>query len=161
MMVDLKDLNASVSTNIAIFFMSFVAPGFLIVFLINEQLFLSMDFWKLFILSTAITVPAFAFTVLVAASTYFHVLQNYPGHEVKWGGPREWYIRLGFGNSLSMYSIALLVWIFDFGVRGFIVCGVITVFLNVITEFYYLWLFIRDPESFNHGWLSAVNRLLK
>lgn len=160
-MVDLKDLNISISTNVAIFFMSFVAPGFLIVFLVNHQLFNSMDFWKLFIISTAITIPSFAFTVLIAASTYFHVLKNYPGHEDKLGGPREWYIRLGFGNSLSMYSIALVVWIFELGSRGFVICGVVVVFLNIITEFYYLFSFIRDPDGFNQGWLSAVNRLLK
>jgi hypothetical protein len=160
-MVDLKDFNVSVSTYVAIFFLSFVAPGFLIVFLIDSQMFIAMDFWKLFILASSLAVPPFAFTMMFAASTYFHVLKNYPGYEDKWGGPREWYIRLGFSNSLSMYFIALLMWFFDFGVRGFVLGGVIVTALNIVTEFGYLALFIRNPDGFSHGWLSALNRVLK
>lgn len=160
-MVDLKDLNISISTNIAICFISFVAPGFLIVYLLNHELFGVMEFWKLFIFASAITLPTFLFTLLFTVSMRFELAKGHAEHVEKWGGPREWFIRLGFGNSLSMYTLALIIWWFDLGVRGFIVGAIFTVVLNIVAEFYYFINFIRNPSEFKHGWLSALTSLLR
>jgi hypothetical protein len=163
-MVDIKDFNVSISTNVAMFFLSFVAPGFLIVFLLSPQLFNDMDFWKLFIFSSSITVPPFAFALMFAASAYFNIVRDYPDrpdYAVSWGGPREWYLRLGFNNSISMYVNALLIWTFDFGVKGFVICGVITTVLNIVSEIYLYLRFTRNPEGSKHLWLSSLNALLK
>jgi len=159
-MVDLKELNLSITTNIAVFGFSFLAPGFLVVFLIKPELFLALDFWKLLVLSLALTAPTFVFPLLLSASIYLNILKSHPDDADSWGGPREWYLRLGFNNSCSMFMICLIVWSFGLGVKGFVTCGAIATAMHMIGEFFLFCRFLRDPAGFTHGWGAAIARMM-
>jgi hypothetical protein len=160
-MVDLKELDLPIASNIAVFVFSFLAPGFLVVFLIKPELFIGLDFWKLLVLSLALTTPTFVFPLLVAASIYLTVLKSHPEEADGWGGPREWYLRLGFNNSCSIFVICLIVWSFGLGVRGFVTCGAIATAMHIVGEFFLFWRFLRDPSGFTHGWGAAIARMMK
>ena len=160
-MIDVKDLNFGVALNVSVFFLGFVAPGFLIFYLLNPSLFLALDVWKLFVLATSITIPTFVFHLMIALCIYFNLQDDSPDFAHKWGGPREWYVRAGFGNSLNMYTIALLIWVFDFGVKGFIVSCIVHIAISTFTELGHFIRFLRDPESFNYGFLSSISTFIK
>lgn len=160
-MIDVKDLNIGVALNVSVFFLGFVAPGFLIFYLLSSTLFVALDFWKLFVLATSITIPTFAFHLMIALCVYFNLQEHFPDFSYKWGGPREWYVRVGFGNSINMYTIALLIWIFDLSAKGFIIACVVQIAISSLTEFKHFIRFSRDPENFNYGFLSSLSTFIK
>lgn len=159
--MDVKDLNIGIALNVSVFFLGFVAPGFLIFYLLSPSLFMALDFWKLFMLATSITVPTFVLHLMMALCIYFSLQEHFPNYVHKWGGPREWYIRVGFGNSINMYGVALLIWIFDFGVKGFVVCCTINIAISSLMEFRHFIRFARDPEGFNYGFLPSLPTFIR
>ncbi|WP_060482690.1 hypothetical protein [Pseudomonas sp. NBRC 111119] len=160
-MIDLKDVNVSFSANAASFFFAFLAPGFLILFLLKPQLFIMLEFWKLFVLASAITAPPFLVAMLFSASAYFNLLRSHPGHIDKWGGPREWYLRLAINHAVSMFLIALLLWAFEFSVKGYVIAGCVLTASNFISEMYYFLRFTRDPDNFDYGWFNSIRSLVE
>lgn len=155
-MIDLKGWNTSISVNAASFFFAFVAPGFLIFFLLKPQLFVSLDFWKLLILAPAITAPPFLVTLLFAAAAYLNLLKKHPEYVANWGGPHEWFLRLSFNNSMWMFSIALLIWVFNFSVKGYVISVGVVMFSNLVSETYYFIRFVRDPQNFDYEWFKSI-----
>lgn len=75
---DLKSLDTNAIVIISVFFVSFIAPAFLLIYKLNKPIFIQLDTIKLIILSISIASPSFQFPVSV-------------------------YCNLGFGCSLSAF----------------------------------------------------------
>lgn len=56
---EVKGLNANSAVILAIFFVSFIAPAFLLIYRLNPDLFLALDTTKLILLSISVTSPSF------------------------------------------------------------------------------------------------------
>lgn len=155
--VDLKKLNVSLSANLAIFFFSFVAPGFLIFYKYEPEIFLSIDVSKLIILSIAISSPTFIFPMVCTALFGTIIAKGMPDKRYLWGTPTDWYLRHGAGNALNMYTVIAVIWIFDLGSSWVFWLILVNVFLNVIVEALSLADFLRSPSDKHSVWFEHLS----
>ncbi|WP_397469641.1 hypothetical protein [Pseudomonas sp. DD1] len=153
---DLKKLDVSLSTNLAIFFLSFVAPGFLMFYQYEPVTFLSIDFSKLIVLAVAISSPTFVFPFVFTALFAKMIARWMPDKRDLWGTPTDWYLRHGAGNALNMYTMIAAVWLFDLGISFVSWLILFTVILNLLLEFAVLWFFIKRPSSVHSIWFEPI-----
>lgn len=151
---DLKKLDVSLSTNLAIFFFSFVAPGFLVFYRYKTEMFLSVDVSKLIVLAVAISSPTFVFPFVFTALFATVVAEKMPDKRYLWGTPTDWYLRHGVGNALNMYTIIGAVWLFNLGVSFVFWFMLFTVLLNLVMECNTLRLFLKNPSSVHSIWFE-------
>jgi hypothetical protein len=153
---DLKKLDVSLSTNLAIFFFSFIAPGFLIFYQYESGTFLSIDFSKLIVLAIAISSPTFVFPIVFTAFFAQVVAAKMPDKRYLWGTPTDWYLRHGVGNALNMYTIIATVWVFDLKVSFISWLILFTVILNLVSESINLRMFLKNPTARNSIWFELL-----
>ncbi|WP_419793609.1 hypothetical protein MYA83_17375 [Pseudomonas palleroniana] len=153
---DLKKLDVSLSTNVAIFFLSFIAPGFLIFYRCEPETFLSIDVSKLIVLALAISSPTFVFPFVFTALFAKIIAAQMPGSRPLWGAPLDWYLRHGVGNALNMYTIIAVVWIFDLGISFISWLILFTVILNLLVEVVVYCLFVKNPSNLHSVWFEPL-----
>jgi hypothetical protein len=117
---ELKHLDVGKAALAAVFFMGFLAPGFLTVFALNQEIFLAADFFKLAVLSVAITSPSFLFlfiTTLVSERVAVSMSFLPKG---RLGGFKDWFITHSVSNATIFYTVLLIRFIFGLTTTGFI-----------------------------------------
>ncbi len=80
---DLKSLDTNAVVIMSVFFVSFIAPAFLLIYKLNKPIFIELDTIKLIILSISLTSPSFLFLFMVTwiADVVLVQLKHYPpGH---------------------------------------------------------------------------------
>ncbi|MNB78357.1 hypothetical protein D3C75_250590 [compost metagenome] len=154
---DLKKLNVSLSTNLAIFFFSFVAPGFLIFYKCEPETFLSIDVSKLIVLAIAISSPTFIFPLVFTALFANVIAREMPDKRYLWGTPTDWYLRHGAGNALNMYTIIAVIWIFDLGGSWVFWLILFNVLLNLMVESVSLKIFLKSPSNKYSVWFEHLS----
>lgn len=151
---DLKKLDVALSTNLAIFFFSFVAPGFLIFYKYEPETFLSIDVFKLVVLAIAISSPTFIFPFVFTAIYANVIAKNMPDQRYLWGAPSDWYLKHGAGNALNMYTIIAAILVFDLSGSWLFWLIVFTVFLNLIVETAVVLRFMKHPSNVHSVWFE-------
>lgn len=151
---DLKKLNVSLSANLAIFFFSFVAPGFLIFYNYEPESFLSIDVIKLIILAIAVSSPTFIFPMVFTALFANLIAKEMPDKRYLWGTPTDWYLKHGAGNALNMYTIIAVIWVFDLGGSWVFWLILFTVLLNLVVEAITYKVFKKSPTSQHSIWFE-------
>ncbi|NWD99675.1 MULTISPECIES: hypothetical protein [Pseudomonas] len=154
---DLKKLNISLSANLAIFFFSFIAPGFLIFYKYEPEAFISIDVSKLIILAIAISSPTFIFPLVLTALFANLIAEDMPDKRYLWGTPTDWYLKHGAGNALNMYTIIGVLWIFDLGGSWVFWLILLNVVLNLIVESLSFKIFLKSPSSKNSIWFENLS----
>lgn len=105
---DLKGLKQNEIVILFIIFFSLLAPGAMIIYHYNPELFLKIDFWKLAILSTSITIPSLVFNIFFIP-TFFKTKQiSY-----------STFIFGSFCTSMIYYSTFILAYFFKFNFKIF------------------------------------------
>ncbi|WP_130900535.1 hypothetical protein [Pseudomonas sp. Sample_11] len=151
---DLKKLNVSLSANLAIFFFSFVAPGFLIFYNYKPESFLSIDVIKLIILAIAVSSPTFIFPMVFTALFANLIAREMPDKRYLWGTPTDWYLKHGAGNALNMYTIIAVIWVFNLGGSWVFWLILFTVVLNLVVEAITYKIFKKTPTSQHSIWFE-------
>lgn len=154
---DLKKLNVSLSANLAIFFFSFVAPGFLIFYKYEPERFLSIDVSKLIILAIAVSSPTFIFPMVFTALVANLIAREMPDKRYLWGTPTDWYLKHGAGNALNMYTIIAVIWIFDLGGSWVFWLILFNVLLNLLVEAVSLKIFLKSPSNKHSIWFEHLS----
>lgn len=154
---DLKKLDVSLSTNLAIFFFSFVAPGFLIFYQYQPETFLTIDVSKLIVLAIAISSPTFVFPFVFTALFANMIARLMPAQRYLWGTPTDWYLKHGAGNALNMYTMIAAVWVFDLSGSYLFWLILFTVALNLVVETAALLMFIKKPSSQHSVWFERFS----
>lgn len=154
---DLKKLDVTLSANLAIFFFSFVAPGFLIFYKYEPEIFLSIDVFKLVVLAIAISSPTFVFPFVFTALYANVIAKDMPDQRYLWGAPSDWYLKHGVGNALNMYTIIATILIFDLSGSWLLWLIMFTVFLNLIVETAVLLRFKKHPSSVQSVWFERFS----
>ena len=151
---DLKKIDVTLSANLAIFFFSFIAPGFLIFYKFDPEAFLSIDVFKLVVLAIAISSPTFVFPFVFTALYANVIAKNMPDQRYLWGAPSDWYLKHGVGNALNMYTIIATILVFDLSGSSLLWLIMFTVFLNLIVETAILLKFMKHPTNMHSVWFE-------
>lgn len=154
---DLKKLNISLSTNLAIFFFSFVAPGFLIFYKYEPEAFVSIDVSKLIVLAIAISSPTFIFPLVFTALFANVIAREMPDKRYLWGTPTDWYLKQGAANALNMYTIIAVIWVFDLAGTWVFWLMLFNVFLNLMVETLSFLSFLKCPSNKHSVWFENLS----
>ncbi|MFN3769040.1 MAG: hypothetical protein ACK4TD_11760 [Ectopseudomonas guguanensis] len=138
-------ITPNVAINIGVFMFSFVCPGFLLWYLISPDLFIKLDFLKLFVLGVAISAPTFFVPYMFSFICFLMMKKNGADRVELYGGPKSWYLRHGMNNAVNMYIVVALCYLFGTdGVRLFCFIMGMAIF-GVVQEIYNAFKFARDP----------------
>lgn len=155
---DLDRISPSLAVNLAVFFLSFLGPGFLFWYVYDHALFERLEFLKLMVLALAVSAPTFLVPFILSA-LFKRVLDvrsfEGVGH---YGNVVDWYLRHGVGNALNMYTIIIFVFWFDMSSRAIVFLVLGTIALNVIAELLVFIKLIRSPENSNAIWFPRLDR---
>jgi len=154
---DLKKLNVSLSANLAIFFFSFVAPGFLIFYKYEPESFISIDVSKLIVLAIAISSPTFIFPLVLTALFANVIAGVMPDKRYLWGTPTDWYLKHGAGNALNMYTIIGVIWVFDLDGSWVFWLILLNIFLNLMVEALSFKIFLKSPSNKHSVWFESLS----
>ena len=143
---DLKGLNTNAAVLIAIFFVAFIAPAFLLIYRFNNDLFVKLDTVKLIILSVSITSPSFIFlfvTTWVADAVTVHMGYHEKGHL---GTMTDWFVTHGISNTTILYIVTFLTYAFDLQIKTVVWCLLGLLFLYTIHEFWRVLFVAKGPK---------------
>jgi hypothetical protein len=109
---EIKWLNANSAVILAIFFVSFIAPAFLLIYRLNPDLFLALDTTKLIVLSISVTSPSFL--ALFIVTWIFDTVLTHMGYHKKGhlGTYTDWFVTHGISNTTIMYTVCFIVYAF-------------------------------------------------
>lgn len=151
---EVRRLNANSAVLLAIFFVSFIAPAFLLIYRINPELFLALDTTKLVVLSISVTSPSFlvlfCFT-WVADTVLTHMGYHKKGHL---GTYVDWFVTHGISNTTIMYTICFIVYAFDISSACVIWWLIGLLVLYLIFEFWRVLIVAKGPNFKK----SVINR---
>lgn len=150
---DLKALDTNASALIAIFFASFIAPAFLLIYRLNPELFTSIDTFKLIILSISIATPSFVVLFIVtwvADVVLTHTEYQKEGHL---GTMADWFVTHGISNTVILYFVTFLAYAFSFSLKAVVWWMATLVFFNVAHEIWRVTIVAKGP-NFKHSALK-------
>ena len=150
---NIEKINFSIAANVAVGLAGLVVPGFLLIFVYDSQLFIQLDFWKLFVLSVSACLPTFLVPYGLSALMHRVIAHDRPGVVKLWGTPVDWYIRHAYGNAINMYTLVLGIWFFDLEVSGIVGMIVGCSIFNALMEGAHLWRFNKSPDALFSVWL--------
>lgn len=135
------------ATNIGIFLLSFLCPGFLLLNLAVPNLVVELDFLKLCVMSVAISAPTFVLPYIFSASAY-KVMWGIGFEQAgKYGGPVRWYITHGVNNALSMYVVVAFFCFLTPELKSVFYVILSMSVLNVLMELITIIRFMRNPNG--------------
>ncbi|WP_417421705.1 hypothetical protein [Halomonas sp.] len=151
---DVKGLNTNSVVILAIFFVSFIAPAFLLIYRLNPELFLAIDATKLIILSISVTSPSFLalFIVTWVGDTVLtHMGYHEKGHL---GTYLDWFVTHGISNTTIMYTVCFIVYAFGISSATAVWWIIGLVVFYIVFEFWRILIVAKSP----HFKKSAINR---
>jgi len=146
-------INFSVSSNVTIFLVSFVVPGFLFWYAYEPALFERLDFFKLLMLSVAVCLPTFLINFGTTALMQRGISHSYPDIIELWGAPVDWYVRHGFNNAINLYTIVFFMWLFDLRAFGVACLFLSFIAFNFLLEVATYKMFLKRPSTLWGVWL--------
>ncbi|KAB7702087.1 hypothetical protein GBN33_03160 [Plesiomonas shigelloides] len=143
---DLKSIDTNAAVIISVFFVSFIAPAFLLIFKLNRQVFIDLDTIKLIILSISITSPSFLFLFIVTwiADIVLVQLKHYPpGHL---GTMADWFVLQGISNTSILYIVSFFAYAFDLNSKSVVwwIAGLLV--LYTMHEFWRVLVVAKRPD---------------
>lgn len=153
-----EKIKPSVAANIGAGLFGLVIPGFLIVFIWDGALFERLDFWKLFILSVAICLPAFLLPFGLSGLFHRIISHDTPQLVALWGAPVDWYLRHAFNNAINMYTVVFVGWLFDLSISGVVWVIVLFTVQMALLELFHLWFFKRNPSALFSVWFLLESK---
>lgn len=144
---EVKKIDAPTATAVSVFFVCFLAPGFLTLFYFKKDLFLNLETVKLIILSVSISAPGFFipyFITFITASVLKHkgiIGQNQLGTNV------GWYRKHGINNAINMYLILFISYVFSLSFIWFAWLFLATILVSALFEIFHLNKLSKDPEK--------------
>ena len=142
----LKHLNQNTAAAVAIFFLSFIGPGFLILYVFKPHLIDSLDTVKILIFSGALSAPSFIVPFFV--SVIIDVVLSGMGkmQRGQYGNYAEWYFKHGITNCFNLYLTIFISYFGNFRFSTFCWIMAILLFIMIIIEFWSMIDLIRHPE---------------
>lgn len=151
---EVKGLNANSAVILAIFFVSFIAPAFLLIYRLNPDLFLALDTTKLIVLSISVTSPSFLALFIftwVADTVLTHMGYHEKGHL---GTYVDWFVTHGISNTTIMYTVCFIVYAFGISSASVVWWLIGLVVLYIAFEFWRVLIVAKGPNFKK----SAINR---
>ncbi|EJG1918416.1 hypothetical protein BS046_RS23460 [Vibrio parahaemolyticus] len=138
------DTNAVVI--ISVFFVSFIAPAFLLIYKLNKPIFIQLDTIKLIILSISIASPSFLFLFIVTwvSDAVLVHFKYYPAGHL--GTMADWFVLQGMSNTSILYIVSFLTYAFDLTVKSVVWWMVGLIVLYTIHEFWRVLVVAKRPE---------------
>ncbi|WP_119142195.1 hypothetical protein [Pseudomonas reidholzensis] len=155
---NLEKMKLSVAANIGAGLFGLVIPGFLIVFLWDGALFERLDFWKLFVLSVGICLPAFLLPFGFSGLFHRIISHDHPELVSLWGAPVDWYLRHAFNNAINMYTVVFIGWLFDLSVSGLVWVVFFCTIQGALLELFHFWFFKRNPSALFSVWFFLESK---
>ncbi|AZT83280.1 hypothetical protein EHN06_06800 [Marinobacter sp. NP-4(2019)] len=143
---EVKSLNPSSAVLLAIFFVSFIAPAFLLIYRLNPELFLQIDTAKLLILAVSLTSPSFLalfFITWVADLVLTNMGYHERGHL---GSFVDWFVTHGISNTTILYLVTFITYAFGLGVKGVIWWMVGLVSFYMVFELWRVLVVAKGPN---------------
>ncbi|WP_219722056.1 hypothetical protein, partial [Vibrio parahaemolyticus] len=143
---DLKSLDTNAVVIMSVFFVSFIAPAFLLIYKLNKPIFIELDTIKLIILSISLTSPSFLFLFMVTwiADVVLVQLKHYPpGHL---GTMADWFVLQGMSNTSILYIVSFLTYAFDLTLKSVVWWMAGLLVLYTVHEFWRVLVVAKRPE---------------
>ncbi|MBD9632283.1 hypothetical protein [Pseudomonas sp. PDM19] len=131
----------------AIFFFSFLAPGFLFWYIHTPELFLKIEFSKLIALSIAITAPTFFVPFVITGVIYKILKERIPEQIEGYGEQVDWYVRHGWTNALNMYLLVAIFYLFKAQGNTILLTIFLVIIVNIAFEFLLMIGYIKNPKD--------------
>ncbi|EJG1717161.1 hypothetical protein [Vibrio parahaemolyticus] len=143
---DLKSLDTNAVVIISVFFVSFIAPAFLLIYKFNKPIFIQLDTIKLIILSISIASPSFLFLFIVTwvSDAVLVHFKYYPAGHL--GTMADWFVLQGMSNTSILYIVSFLTYAFDLTVKSVVWWMVGLIVLYTIHEFWRVLVVAKRPE---------------
>ncbi|MCP4489407.1 MAG: hypothetical protein GY820_19160 [Gammaproteobacteria bacterium] len=110
---EVKSIDSSTATIIAVFFLCFVAPGALIIFHFEREMFIGLETFKLLLLSISLSAPGFFVPYFITFITT-RVLQHQKVIvKDQLGSSSSWYRVHGVNNAINLYLILFVSYVFS------------------------------------------------
>jgi len=144
---EVKKIDAPTAISVAVFFVCFLAPGFLTLFHFQRDLFINLDTFKLIILAVSISAPGFFvpyFITYLTVSVLKHkevIGQNELGTNV------GWYRKHGINNAINMYLILFISYVFSLSFIWFAWLFLACIIFGALFEMFNLIKLSNNPEK--------------
>lgn len=143
---ELKGLNANSAVILAIFFVSFIAPAFLLIYRLNPELFLTLDTTKLIVLSISFSSQSFLALFIVtwiSDTVLTHMGYHEKGHL---GTYVDWFVTHGISNTSIMYTVCFIVYVFGISSASAVWCLIGLVIPYIVFEFWRVIIVAKGPN---------------
>lgn len=148
----INKVTPTIASNLGIFLISFLCPGFVLIYVVSPDLFIAIDFLKLSVLAVSISCPTFIVPFIVTALFYRGLrLVDFDNIEY-FGSPVDWYLRHGMTNALNMYLIVVLAAVFDLDVIALVVIAFLIIVVNLCIDVFVCIRFIKKPSINSSFW---------
>lgn len=145
---DLKNIDLSSTTGATMFFFSMLAPGFLAIFLFENELFQTLETIKLILLalsfsSPGVIIPIFISTVCMAVLTKKHQIDRNT-----LGTAKEWFYRHAISNAINMYLLIFFSYVFSWSFTAFLWCFLLSIVGMSAFEVRYMSKRAKEPNKY-------------
>ena len=144
---DLKHINQNTAAAVAIFFLSFIGPGFLILYVYKPQLINTLDTVKILIFSGALSAPTFIVPFFISA--IIDVVLSGMGkiERGQYGNYAEWYFRHGITNCFNLYLTIFVSYFANFRFSTFCWMMATLLFITILSEFWNMKNILKNPDT--------------
>jgi len=144
---EVKKLDSSTATALAVFFICFIAPGFLTVFHFKRELFLDLVTVKLIILSISISAPGFFVPYLMTVITEAVLLHKDKINKGQIGTNVGWYRKHGINNAINIYIMLFISYVFSLSFIWFVWFFIIGIISTSLFEIFHLIKMSEKPDK--------------
>lgn len=144
---ELKKLNIPIIVSLVIGVFATLAPGSLITFFFNEELFRNLDLSKLLIISCALTLPGLLapYVISIASETGGHYRQR----SVAEIDHLSLLTIHGINAGLNIYANLLVCYFFNLQFKTFLAIYILLTFITIISELYHSTKRKRERDAAN------------
>lgn len=145
---EFKNIDSNSATGAAMFFFSMLAPGFLTIFLFENDLFQSLETIKLILLALSFSSPGVIIPIFTSVVCMLVLTNNHQIDRAKLGTTKEWFYRHAISNAINMYLLIFCSYMFAWSFTTFLWCFFITIFCMSAFELKYMKMRANDPKKY-------------
>ena len=145
---EFKNIDASSASGAGMFFFSMLAPGYLTIFLFEKELFQSLETIKLVLFALSFSSPGVIIPIFISTVCCAVLTKNYKIEMGILGTTKEWFYRHAISNSINMYLLIFIAYIFTLSFAVFLWCFLVSILAMCAFEIRYLLKKAKEPSKY-------------